>query len=151
MDKVKEIQGIIVTPLKIIPHSLGNIFHGMKKSDRGYNGFGEIYLSSIKKNKIKAWKKHKKMTLNLIVIKGKIRFVFYDDRKVSKTYGTYSELILSKSNFSRITVPPMIWFGFQGLTNENLLINIADLEHNPEEIERLDIENSVILFNWNAY
>jgi len=150
MDKVKKIQGIIVTPLKIIPHSLGDIFHGMKKSDPGYNGFGEIYLSSIKKNKIKAWKKHKKMTLNLIVIKGKIRFVFYDGRKASTTYGICSELILSKSNFSRITVPPMIWMGFQGLTNENLLINVADIEHIPEEMERLDIGNSVIPFNWNA-
>jgi dTDP-4-dehydrorhamnose 3,5-epimerase len=148
MDKVKEISGILVTSVKIVQHPLGDIFHGMKKSDIGYMGFGEIYLSSIKKNSIKAWKRHKKMTLNLIVIKGEIRFVFFDDRISSATRGYCSEYYLSMSNYSRITVPPMIWMGFEGIANENMLINVADLEHSPEEIERLNLENDSIQFDW---
>ena len=59
--------GLILTPMKQIHHPKGNIFHAMKKSDLGYNGFGEAYFSTINKGDVKGWKKHTKMTLNLLV------------------------------------------------------------------------------------
>ncbi|MFW5625378.1 MAG: dTDP-4-dehydrorhamnose 3,5-epimerase, partial [Campylobacter hyointestinalis] len=64
--------GVILTPLKQIYNPKGNIFHAMKNSDIGYLGFGEAYFSTIDQNKIKGWKKHTKMTLNLIVPIGEI-------------------------------------------------------------------------------
>ena len=68
MDKlIADIHDVNLIPLKIIKNSMGNIFHGMKKSDIGYNGFEEAYFSSVTHNTIKPWKKHLKMTLNLIV------------------------------------------------------------------------------------
>ena len=75
------IDGIKISPLKKIMVSGGDIFHAMKNSDKGYNGFGEAYFSNIEPKVIKAWKRHKEMTLNLIVPVGTIRFVIYDDRK----------------------------------------------------------------------
>ena len=71
------IEEIIITHLKRIHVSNGDVLHGMKKTDDGYTDFGEIYFSYILKNKIKAWKIHKKMTLNLTCIKGKIKIVLY--------------------------------------------------------------------------
>ena len=59
--------GVILTPLKQIYNSKGDIFHAMKKSDKGFNGFGEAYFSTILKGEIKGWKKHTRMTLNIIV------------------------------------------------------------------------------------
>ena len=53
--------GVILTPLKKIDHPKGDIYHAMKKSDHGYNGFGEVYFSTINKDDIKGWKKHLKM------------------------------------------------------------------------------------------
>ena len=45
----------------------------------------EIYCSSLKFNKIKAWKLHKKMTCNLVVLFGKIQLVVYSNNgKFSK-------------------------------------------------------------------
>ena len=40
--------------------------------------FGEIYFSTVNQNKIKAWKMHTKMKMNLIVPSGEIRFNFID-------------------------------------------------------------------------
>ena len=71
--------GVILTPLKKIYNSKGDIFHAMKKSDKGFAGFGEAYFSTVKTGEIKGWKKHKEMMLNLIVIKGEIEFVIYDN------------------------------------------------------------------------
>ena len=62
--------GVILTPLKI-SNIKGDIQHIAKASDPGYVGFGEAYMSSINKGAIKGWKKHNKMTLNLIVIIGR--------------------------------------------------------------------------------
>ena len=39
--------GVNLTPLKQIHNSKGDIFHAMKKSDAGFNGFGEAYFSTI--------------------------------------------------------------------------------------------------------
>jgi dTDP-4-dehydrorhamnose 3,5-epimerase len=81
---------------------------------------------------IKGWKKHLRMTLNLVVITGVVRFVVYDENKK-----TFQEFILSrnsKEQYKRLTVPPGFWMAFQGQTEgENLLLNIADIEHEPTE------------------
>ena len=37
----------------------------------------------------------------------------------------------------RLTVPPMIWFGFKGISNNtSYILNISDVLHEPSEIER---------------
>ena len=82
MDKIN-IEGVILTPLKKISHPRGDVFHGMKKSDNGYAGFGEAYFSTIKNGEIKGWNKHKRMTLNLVVPVGKVIFIIYDGREKS--------------------------------------------------------------------
>jgi len=89
--------------------------------------------------------------LNLIVPVGKIRFVLYDDRSDSKTKGAFNDFCLGPEiQYSRLTVPPGIWMAFQGVGNgQNLLLNIADISHDPSEAEQLQIENSRIPnFKW---
>ena len=50
------IEGIIITPLKKIYHTQGDIYHAMKKSDPGFDGFGEAYFSTSNKVKSKRGK-----------------------------------------------------------------------------------------------
>ena len=140
------INGIILTPLRQIRHPQGDVFHGMKKSDAGYESFGEAYFSTIKKNDIKEWRKHLEMTLNLVVPVGKIRFVVFDDREASPTKGCFNEFVLSLENYARLTVPPQLWMAFQGLDEQNLLLNMANQEHRPEEIERKSLNK--IMYHW---
>ena len=136
MDKVT-IEGIILTPLKQIFHPKGNIFHGMKASEHGYEGFGEAYFSTIISGEVKPWKKHIKMTLNFIIPIGDIRFVIYDDRVNSITNGSFFDITLGENNYQRITIPAGVWVAFSGIGKGlNLLLNIANFEHDPLEIER---------------
>ena len=140
------IDDVIITPLEIIETFGGNVMHAMKKTDLGYADFGEAYFSEIEKNKVKAWKRHKDMTLNLIVPLGKIKFVMFDDRKESNN--RFQEVIISKENYCRLTVPPMIWVGFKGLSSfKSILLNIASIPHNPKEVDKKEIDK--IEFDWN--
>ncbi len=140
------IEDVLTTKLDVIDTPGGNVMHAMKETSIGYAGFGEAYFSQVDKGAIKAWKRHKEMTLNLIVPVGEIRFVLFDDREVSNTQ--FQEVIISKDNYCRLTVPPMIWMGFQGLSGAgSMLLNIANIEHNPHEVDKRNIEQ--IEFNWN--
>ena len=86
------------------------------------------------------------MTSNLIVPSGSIRFVFFDDRKKNNTI--FQEIVISRDNYSRLTVPPMIWMGFQGLAYQtSILMNLSNIEHNPNEVDILEITE--IDFDWS--
>lgn len=134
-------EGVLLTPLKQLFNPKGDVFHGMKKSDPGFTTFGEAYFSTVHQGDIKPWKKHHRMTLNLVVPVGEIRFVLHDDRPGSRTKGQTFSVEIGKSNYQRLTVQPGIWMAFEGLDEGlNLLLNIADMEHDPNEVERAEID-----------
>ncbi len=140
------IKDVIVTHLDIIDTPGGDVMHAMKESSDGYAGFGEVYFSKIDKSAIKAWKRHKRMTLNLVVPIGEVKFVLFDDRDASNT--CFQEVTISRDNYCRLTVPPMVWMGFQGLENGgSTLLNIASIEHDLGEVDRLEIDK--INYNWS--
>ena len=139
MGKVN-IEGCVLSPLKRIPKAGGSILHALKSSDVGYAGFGEVYFSSAEPGIASDWKRHKSMTLNLIVPVGEIKFVLFDQRKDSSTFGNSVEVILGTRNYSRLTIPPGIWLAFKGIAaSESFLANVANLEHDPLEAERVPL------------
>ena len=109
---------------KTFKNDNGNVLHALKAREEEFNGFEEAYFSIIKKDKIKAWKRHLKMTMNLIVPIGSVLFVFYDRK------GENCKTIeIGEKNYSRITVPPKIWFGSQA--------NLDDSDLVPQHWERI--------------
>ena len=120
--------GIILTPLKQIHNLKGDIFHAMKKSDIGYDGYGEAYFSTIKTGDIKGWKKHTKMTLNLVVPLGEVEFVVYNENNKE-----FFNVVLSQNNYQRLTIKPGLWLSFRGIDQHNMLLNLANIEHDSHE------------------
>lgn len=132
--------GVIITPLRQIYHPKGDVFHAMKKSDAGFDGFGEAYFSTVHKNEIKGWKKHTQMTLNLVVPVGGIEFVLYDDREDSFSKGEFIKVVLGPETYQRLTISPNIWVAFRGLKESNLLLNLASIEHDPTEAININLD-----------
>ena len=138
-----QLDNITMTPLEQIPTTGGTVMHALKCSDPGFLGFGEVYFSNVEHGFVKAWKCHQRMTLNLVVPLGKIRFVFH---LPGKTGGFRIEDI-GENKYERITVPPRIWFGFKGEgSGNNLLMNLADIKHDPNEILHKKVNE--INYNW---
>ena len=127
--------GVILTPLKRIHHQKGDIFHAIKASDDGFFGFGEAYFSEVYKDETKGWKKHSEMTLNLIVAHGAIRFNIHNQET-----NEYFDTIISEHNYNRLTVKPGLWVSLTGIGEKNILLNIANIEHNPDESINVDID-----------
>ncbi len=133
--------GIIITPLVQRHNSKGDIYHAMKKSDTGFDGFGEAYFSTINQGDIKGWKKHTKMILNLVVPVGEIEFVIYNEELKE-----FFSVRLSQNNYQRLTVKSGLWMAFRGIENLNILLNIASTEHDP--LEAVNIELGEIKYEW---
>lgn len=133
--------GVTLTPLKQIHNPKGDVFHAMKKGDEGFAGFGEVYFSTINQNDIKGWKKHTEMTLNLVVVSGEVEFVVYNE-------ADFFTIKLSKNNYQRLTIKPNLWLAFRGLSDENILLNLASIEHNSSESESVDLYN--FSYDWSA-
>ena len=133
--------GIIITPLRIIYTPKGEVLHALKKSENSFFGFGEAYFSIVRKGEIKGWKKHKKMILNLVVPIGEIQFVIYNEFS-----NKFFQIKLSQKNYKRLTIKPNLWFAFKGLDEYNMLLNIANIEHDPKESINKKLND--IKFNW---
>jgi len=143
------IQGVIITDLHKIKDDRGQVMHMLRCDAKHFIGFGEIYFSTVNLGAVKAWKLHRKMTLNLAVPLGSVRLVLYDERPDSTTRGTVQEIITGEAAYKLITIPPLVWNGFQGLApGVTLLANCATLPHDPAEVDRREVDDGRIPYIW---
>jgi dTDP-4-dehydrorhamnose 3,5-epimerase len=134
------LDGVGLTPLRRIESPAGAVMHGLKASEPAFHGFGEAYFTTVGKGQVKAWKRHRQMVSNLVVPAGEIRLKLFDDRETSLTRDRWMEVVLGPDHYQRLTVPPGLWFGFEGLApGLNLMLNLASIEHDPHECDTLPL------------
>jgi dTDP-4-dehydrorhamnose 3,5-epimerase len=138
-------EGFMLTPLRRIPTTGGDVLHAVKSSDSGFERFGEAYFSSVEPGAVKGWKRHHQMILNLVVPVGKVRFVVRDDAGGSAAFDLGVE---SEATYARLTVQPGLWMAFGGASNStSLVLNVASLLHDPDEADRKDL--SEMPWSWS--
>ena len=136
--------GIDTIDLSIYKNEKGSVLKGFLKSQDNDFDVQEVYFSEIVKGEIKGWKKHKEMTCNLVVPKGAARFVILNPDNQADHFS----VVLSRSNYKMLKIPPGYWFAFQGIQEDlSLIVNITDLEHDELESQEKDINS--FYFNWS--
>ena len=140
--ETSSIKFLKINSSKRINNSKGDLIKFINKKSKTYSGFGEIYFTFINYNKIKAWKLHTKMTMQLIVPIGKVKFVFFDEK-----FNKYKEVILSEKNVKVLTVPPNILFGFKGIKKgKSLLANLSNIVYDDKEVINYPIK--YLKYDW---
>ena len=122
-----------------ISNPKGNLNKLLDINSRTYSKFGEVYLTKIKYNKIKGWKKHKKIDSNIFLINGSVLFIIVNkiNNKIS-----FKEYFLSIKKNNHIYIPKNNFFAFQGLSKTPaVLLNLASLPHNKNETIEKKINN----------
>ena len=128
--------------LKIISVEGGDVKQFLRSDEKSFNGFGEAYFSFIEKGKIKGWKLHTKMIMNLVVPIGEVAFVFYSEKN------TFQIFKIGNNNYKRLTILPHTWFGFKGIgLKSNLVVNLSNIIHDPSESKKKEL--SKIKFDWD--
>ena len=87
-NRASAITGVLVVPLRRIPDERGTILHMLNSTDEHFQGFGEIYFTTIYRGVVKGWHKHAEITLNYACIFGRVKLALYDDREDSPTNGS---------------------------------------------------------------
>ncbi len=131
------IEGLEFHPRRVIPDARGDVLHMLRRDDEEFTGFGEVYFSEIRPGQLKAWKLHRRMTQRFAVPVGAVRFVIHDPRPSSPTRGATVVWVVGRdAAYGLLVVPPGVWYGFQAVTETTaLIVNCADLQHDPEESE----------------
>ena len=135
------IEGVQLHPLKRISVPKGDVFHALRTTDEGYCGFGEAYFTQIREGETKGWKRHNRMTLNLVVVLGEVKFVVYDERDGSPTKGQFQEFILSpEKNYQRLTIAPGLWMAFHGIGKDvSMIMDVIPEPHDDSESDKKEL------------
>jgi len=142
------IEGVEFVPLRRIPDERGTIYHMLRRTDPHFLEFGEIYFTSIYRDVIKGWHRHRAMTLNYACIWGRIKLVLADRREDSPTSGAIVERFLGPDDYSLAIIPPGIWAGFKGMTDVAIVANCATHPHDPSLTDRLEPDSPEIGYDW---
>jgi len=124
----------------------GDVFKYIEISN-SFKKISEVYFSKIKKNSIKAWKKNKTSNQFFYIFDGKINLKIFDDRIKYKK--KYNFILGKKSKYSKILIPKNVWYGFQGLEKNNVIVNSLSTLHKNCKMQSLDINNNYIPIVWN--
>jgi len=138
MSNLKKIK---IFKLKRFKNPKGDVLRGFRKTDKSSNSSAEVYFSWLNKKAIKGWKLHKKMSMNLLVPFGCVRFVFFDGFK-------FKEIVIGEKKYFRIYVPSNILFAFQNVAKtKSLIVNSASILHQSKN-ETVSIDLNKINYKW---
>jgi len=150
-SKLANIQGVKISPLRVISDSRGSVLHMLRSDSDDFLGFGECYFSEVLPGAVKAWKYHYTQVQNIAVPSGKLRLVLYDGRESSSTFGNIIELDLGRpKSYLRVKIPPKIWYGFACIGSlPAILVNCANIPHDPSDTKKIEIGDDFIPYIWN--
>ena len=120
----------------------------------------QLLISQSKPNVIRAWHRHIRNQIDLILVrKGILKICIYDGDKNSKSFGQLVEITSNAENLELIKIPGYLWHGTKNIGKVEseiiyLINNLYDYD-NPDE-ERLDWNDPSIVdpktqkpFDWN--
>lgn len=145
------IDGVVRHKLRQFVDDRGRTMHMLRRDDPHFRAFGEIYFSGIVQGKAKGWYFHREKTLNYAVPTGLLRVVLFDDRPGSPTRGQVEEHLLGEdeSHYALLTIPPHLWYGFQGIApGVSIVANCADMPNDPAESDRKPLDSPDIPYKW---
>ena len=144
------IEGLEIHALQQMRDERGSVMHVLREDTAWRAHIGEVYVSTICSGVVKGWKRHHKMTQQLVVPMGKIKLVIFDSRPDSETKNIFQEIIVGHEHYALIKIPPKVWYGFQGLAiGTSLIINCASMIYDESEVERMPIENFLPHYHWD--
>ncbi|GBF81412.1 dTDP-4-dehydrorhamnose 3,5-epimerase family protein [Aphanothece sacrum] len=152
VSNVDWIDGVQVSPLKLVPNERGRLMEVQRFDDSIFPGFGQAYITSTFPGVIKAWYKHSIQIDQIAVIIGLLKLVLYDAREDSPTYERVDTILLGELAPKLVQFPPGIWHGFQAVgTQETFALHlnsVAFIADTPDE-ERLPFDTDLIPYKWS--
>ena len=145
------IEGVSVRKLRLIPDERGFLMEMFRSDWEEFTKFGQTYVTAVNPGAVKAWHYHKIQTDHFICVAGMAKVVLYDGREGSPTYGEINEFFMGTLNPVLLKIPPFVYHGFKGISQEmTLIVNVPTELYNyatPDEY-RLPAHTDDIPYDW---
>jgi dTDP-4-dehydrorhamnose 3,5-epimerase len=146
------IQGVKIKKLKVIPDERGRLMEMLRCDDDFFTKFGQVYMTTAYPGVVKGWHYHKIQVDNMVIIKGMMKVVLYDNRENSTTYKEINEFFAGEHVPVLIHIPAGILHGFKCISEvEAICINIPTEPYNYEKPDeyRVDPHSKDIPYDWS--
>ena len=144
--------GVKTKLLKVIPDERGRLMEMLRSDDEMFMSFGQVYMTTAYPGVVKGWHYHKVHYDNMIVVRGMMKIVLYDNRQDSPTYKEVNEFFFGDYNPRLLHIPPFVFHGFKCISDhEAMVINIPTEVYNysdPDEF-RVPPHDNDIPYDWN--
>ncbi len=148
------IDGVKIKQLKVHCDERGNLFEVLRADEELYREFGQVYITTAYPGVVKAWHMHQHQTDHMCVVKGRAKFVLYDGRGDSPTYGEINEFFPGDLNRVLIQIPAGVYHGFKNIgVEECYVMNVPTRPYNhaePDEF-RIDPHDAKIPYDWSRH
>ena len=145
------IEGVSVRKLRLIPDERGFLMEMFRSDWDEFQKFGQTYVTAVYPGAVKAWHYHKIQTDHFVCVAGMAKVVLYDGHKDSPTHGEINEFFMGTLNPILVKIPPFVYHGFKGISQEmTLIVNVPTELYNyatPDEY-RLPADADDIPYDW---
>lgn len=145
------IKDVEIKKLKVNYDDRGHLMEILRRDDKIFKRFGQVYITTANPGVAKAWHYHKLQDDYFCCVFGKMRLALYDAREKSKTYGKVMDFELGLNNPKLVKIPKGVYHGFKCISKAAaIVVNIPTLPYNrkkPDEY-RIDAFDNNIAYNW---
>ena len=145
------IKDVETKELKVNYDERGHLMEILRRDDKIFKKFGQVYITTAKPGVTKAWHYHKLQDDYFCCVFGKMRLALYDARKKSSTYGKIMDFELGLENPKLVKIPRGVYHGFKCISDVSaIVVNAPTLPYNnkkPDEY-RVDAFDNDIAYDW---
>lgn len=128
---------VSIINFKKIQNNKGNLYKLLDKNFSPNHIKGEIYISQIKYDQVKAWMMHKSYEAIFIVISGVVQLKCMDNKK---NLILKENLSLNSCNLAKVKSDT--WYGFKGISkNTSSILVVLNGCHDDNECKRLNLQD----------
>jgi dTDP-4-dehydrorhamnose 3,5-epimerase len=146
------IEGVRLKQLKMIPDERGRLMEILRRDDKEFIKFGQVYMTTAYPGVVKGWHYHQLQIDSFCTVRGMIKLVLYDARENSPTHKEVNEFFQGEHHTILVQIPNLVYHGFKCVSEtEAIVINcITEVyDHKQPDEFRVAYNDPRIPYNWD--
>jgi dTDP-4-dehydrorhamnose 3,5-epimerase len=146
------IEGVTIAFGKLVTNERGFLREITRDNEPGFFRIGQLYQTCTRPGVVNAWYKHQEQFDGILLLSGTMHMVLCDDRPASPTYRLVQEIQMDELNPGLVRIPPGVWYGFQSLERDLILIHLNSHAQDPSapDEERISSDSERIPYRWSS-
>lgn len=108
-----------------------------------------VYMFTIRPGRTKGWVLHKEQSDRIFSVVGAAKYVLWDARAESPTFGMINEIFLSDRNRGLLVIPPLVVHAVQNVGNTDaVFVNMPTVPYNHGNPDKYRVEPQAVPYSF---